>query len=149
MTVTFEGRVSSRSSNSASGPPGERVILELNPQRKEAILQLTGWPLLEPGSLNLEVVESVIDLLPESSAALTEDGSTVEYPDGWKHIPVLRQGYLYYHATAQAKGERRKHRSLGATGAKPGTRTRGIVCRPRHSHGTGGCRWRYRGGHSR
>lgn len=105
MTVTFEGRVSSRSSNSASGPPGERVILELNPQRKEAILQLTGWPLLEPGSLNLEVVESVIDLLPESSAALTEDGSTVEYPDGWKHIPVLRQGYLYYHATAQAKGE--------------------------------------------
>ena len=35
MTNRFTGTVSSRSSKSAIGPPGERVILELNPERRE------------------------------------------------------------------------------------------------------------------
>jgi hypothetical protein len=50
-----------RSSKSPLGPPGERVILDLNPERRERILELTAWPSLYSGSLNLEVVTTYVN----------------------------------------------------------------------------------------
>jgi hypothetical protein len=38
-----------------SGPPGEKAILKLNPERLERIVEATGWCNLEPGTLNLEL----------------------------------------------------------------------------------------------
>ncbi|MEX5669787.1 hypothetical protein ABFV57_33580, partial [Pseudomonas neuropathica] len=42
-------QVFSRSSKSAEGPPGEREILKLNPERSDGILSLCGWSRIEPG----------------------------------------------------------------------------------------------------
>lgn len=100
MPIRFTGRVSSRSSVATNGPPGEKAILELNPQRRVRILTLTGWPSLEPGTLNLEVDAGVLDLLQQAQTSLLEDARTIVYPDPWKSIPTRRKAYLYYKATA-------------------------------------------------
>jgi hypothetical protein len=99
MPKAFEGMVSSRSSTSAAGPPGEQVILELNPERREKLLELTSWRSLYPGTLNLEVDDAVLELLRDSETAWVEDAHEVRYPDSWQHIPKLRKAYLYYQGT--------------------------------------------------
>lgn len=104
MMKEFTGTVSSRSSKSAVGPPGERAILDLNPERRERILELTVWPSLYSGSLNLQVDDSVLDLLGQREPNWREDASHVLYPEGWKHIPVKRVAYLYYKGTARSRG---------------------------------------------
>ena len=102
MPKAFDGVVSSRSSTSAAGPPGEKVILELNPERRERILELTSWRSLFPGTLNLAVDEAALELLRESEAVWVEDAREVRYPDSWRHIPKLRKAYLYYQGTARS-----------------------------------------------
>lgn len=102
MPSAFEGVVSSRSSKSADGPPGERIILELNPNRREKLLELTSWRGLYPGTLNLEVDNTVLDLLHESEAVWVEDARQVRYPNSWRHIPQLRKSYLYFEGIARS-----------------------------------------------
>jgi hypothetical protein len=102
MPRKFIGRVFARSSTGKGGPPGEKAILELNPERRERILELTGWRSLEAGTLNLAVDDTVLDLLRQSEPDMTEDASTILYPEPWKHIPAIRKAYLYYKATACA-----------------------------------------------
>ena len=97
--MKFQGIVQFRSSiRPGSGPPGEAEVLALNPQRVEYILKTTGWIHLEPGSLNLTVDNAVVDDLLKLKPVLIEDGTTVRYPDAFKHIPQLRKAYYYYRA---------------------------------------------------
>ncbi len=103
--IKFTGVVTSRSSKSNQGPPGEKAILELNPQRLEGILEKTGWHSVEPGTLNLRVDNAVLASLLHSTPVLIEKAETVIYPEPWKHIPAMRRAYLYYDATARAKGK--------------------------------------------
>ena len=102
---SFFGEVTSRSSTNAGGPPGERDILKLNPQRKEAILQATGWNALEPGTLNLKVDENVVHKLLLLSPLVRESGKNIKYPQAYRHIPTMRVGYLYYQATVEYSGK--------------------------------------------
>lgn len=105
MAKHFVGVVSLRSSKNDNGPPGEMLILELNPQRRAKILELTGWDALEPGTLNLEVDNTVVEQLLTHKAAFIENGETVRYPARWKHIPLLRKAYYYYRAVARVQGK--------------------------------------------
>lgn len=105
MAMTVTGVVSRRSSvENPVGPPGEKEIQALNPARKERILEYTGWAKLEPGSLNLDVAESVLDLLLSFDPAITEPGTTIIYPEAHKTIPLMRKAYFYYDAEARANG---------------------------------------------
>jgi hypothetical protein len=104
----FTGRVQFRSSVKPDGPPGESEILSLNPQRRVDILRTTGWSRLEDGTLNLIVRDDVVDGLLEHKPLLIEDAKTVVYPSQWKHVPLKREAYYYYRATAVAKGKRQE-----------------------------------------
>ena len=103
--MKFTGKVFFRSSAApATGPPGEAEVQRLNPQRATTILEATGWPRLEPGSLNLKVERSVVSDLEKHTPAIEEDGDTIRYPDRYKHIPKRRKGYWYYKATLSRSG---------------------------------------------
>jgi hypothetical protein len=93
---TFPATVSSRSSRGPGGPPGEAEILALNPQRRDRILQTTGWASLFPGSLNLEVTPDCVHRLLLRAPAIREDAEDVQYPSAYASIPKLRVGYLYF-----------------------------------------------------
>jgi CTP-dependent riboflavin kinase len=93
---TFPATVSSRSSRGPGGPPGEADVLALNPQRRDRILQATGWSSLFPGSLNLEVTPDCVHCLLLHTPAIREDGENVRYPSAYAHIPKIRIGYLYF-----------------------------------------------------
>jgi hypothetical protein len=88
------------------GPPGEKEILRLNPQRRLTILEVTGWSRLENGSLNLSVNNHVVENLLVSKPAFVEKGESITYPEGYKHIPLVRKAYYYYRAVACANGLR-------------------------------------------
>jgi hypothetical protein len=92
------GSVRSRSTVGAGHTPSETTIHGLNPQREEAILALTGWPRLEPGTLNLEVPE--VEL---GDPAWVEAGDTVAYPHPFTHIPTRRVAYQYYRGTIRGQ----------------------------------------------
>jgi len=95
--LQFAGIVETRSSASQSGgPPGEAEVLALNPHRQEAILKLTGWKELYPGTLNLGTGEETLQRLLLCETVWREDASQVKYPDHYAHIPRQRIGYLYY-----------------------------------------------------
>lgn len=109
--MRFQGTFATRSSANpnlrppSKTPPGESEILRLNPARKQRILVITGWPRLEPGSLNLSIDSGVLEALLLYTPVWTELGSTVRYPPGWEHIPALRGEYYYYGAQANAAGK--------------------------------------------
>ena len=97
LEVRFEGNVQSRSSADPNhGPPGESEIQRLNPSRRETILDITGWPDLEPGTLNLQVPNSVLDALDNIEPVWVEDCSRILYPKPYEHIPAKRVAYYYY-----------------------------------------------------
>jgi hypothetical protein len=105
--LRFRGTVQFRSTATgggsvASAPPGEAEILELNPQRGQAILAVTGWGTIEPGTVNLRVEESVIAMLTGYAPAWVEEGDTIRYPASSGHIPLRRVRYYYYKATARS-----------------------------------------------
>jgi hypothetical protein len=104
--MVFEGFVQFRTSDvpDPRGPPGESRILELNPQRRDLILRVTRWPLLEPGTLNLDVPNSVVECLMNYRPLITEPGSSVVYPKPFERIPLFREASLYFSATASAHG---------------------------------------------
>jgi CTP-dependent riboflavin kinase len=108
--MKFSGVVSSRSSlpgrSATNSPPGEAELIALNPQRKAAILQATGWSDIFPGTLNIEVGQDVVDRLLDSEPVIREKGESVIYPSPFAHIPAIRKGYLYYRATVSASGLR-------------------------------------------
>lgn len=54
----ISGKVTFRSSSRSCGPPGEREIAKLNPQRIAAILRLTGWAGLKPGRLTSTAIRA-------------------------------------------------------------------------------------------
>ena len=122
MTVLrFRGAVGFRSSGpNPTGPPGETALHALNPQRVEGIRGATGWPKLEPGSLNLSVPNDVVDHLIALAPSWTEDGGTVVYPPPFEHIPALRQAYLYYLGEAQVSGKRQQVLVRSARNPLPG-----------------------------
>ena len=104
--LRFVGYVSFRSSlPNAGGPPGEVAIHSLNPQRETQICALTGWPRLEPGSLNLDVQDDVVPKLKALAPTWEEDGNTVIYPPSLEHIPKGRGAYLYYLGESQSGGK--------------------------------------------
>jgi hypothetical protein len=113
MTIRLNGTVKLRSSatpasaNAQSGPPGEAALLAMNPQRATKICLLTGWPRLEPGSLNLIVPKGPFDALVRLTPLWAEDGATVSYPAPFAAIPKMRGPYLYFHASATT-GDRRE-----------------------------------------
>ena len=95
----FKAVVGSRTSGGqVGGPPGESEVLALNPQRRDRILQATGWKDLVPGTLNLEVSEEPVHRLLLCTPLILEKGEDVKYPHQYAHIPKLRVGYLYYWA---------------------------------------------------
>ena len=96
--ITFQGIVELRSSATAAvgGPPGEAEVLSLNPERRDRILQATGWKTVFPGSLNLRVTEDCVHRLLLCIPIIRERGEEVVYPDAYSHIPKLRVGYLYF-----------------------------------------------------
>lgn len=98
-------QVFSRSSRSTEGPPGERDLMELNPERVEGILALCGWSRLEPGTLNLSLGFSFDDVAQSIAPGFYEAGSEVVYPDGYLHIPKLRVGYWYYQGYLHYQGK--------------------------------------------
>jgi hypothetical protein len=74
----------------------------MNPQRATKICLLTGWPRLEPGSLNLIVPKDSFDALGRMTPLWAEDGTTVTYPAPFTAIPKMRGPYLYFLASATA-----------------------------------------------
>lgn len=94
--MQFTGKVFPRSTARSGGPPGEAAVLALNPQRREAILNATGWHSLESGSLNLSVNHVVPDALLRFTPALVEEGASVKYPPAYAHFPGLRMRYFYF-----------------------------------------------------
>jgi hypothetical protein len=104
--LAITGSVQFRSSlTEPPGPVGEKEILALNPQRAAHILGVTGWPTLEPGSLNLKVGPGVVEALGGLRPTWREDGSSVRYPAQYAHIPKMREAYLYFLGTAK-RGDR-------------------------------------------
>jgi hypothetical protein len=104
--MIINGLVRFRSSriDGPNGPPGEAAILALNPQRRDAILKVTGWANLEPGSLNLEVADGVVDTLMSFEPSLIESGNSIVYPAPYQHIPRMRGEYYYFTACGTAHG---------------------------------------------
>ncbi|MDH1443985.1 methyltransferase domain-containing protein [Pseudomonas sp. GD03721] len=101
-----KARVFSRSSTQAGGPPGERELLELNPDRHAGILNITGWPTLYAGTLNLQIRFNFEEVAKNIAPLFYENGSDVIYPQEYAHIPALRIGYWYYQGYVQFKGKR-------------------------------------------
>ncbi len=98
----FSAIVSSRSTKAAaSGPPGEKEILRLNPQRGATIRHATGWSQLVEGTLNLEVPRGVVSQLSSCTHLIFESPSQVTYPPPYQWIPEMRGGYFYYRATIE------------------------------------------------
>ena len=104
VSNNFFGRIYYRSSKDIDGP-GEKILLALNPQRREAILKTTGWDALEPGTLNLKVAQEVQDALFSYEPVLSEDGETLIYPKPFEGIPKRRRFYVYYPGIARASGK--------------------------------------------
>jgi hypothetical protein len=94
----FTATVSARSSRGVGGPPGEKKVMELNPNRIERLRLATGWSQVELGSLNLEVIDGVVDRLAQCALAMEESASEILYPSPYQSIPTRRGGYLYYRA---------------------------------------------------
>ena len=95
--MRFCGVLDSRSSTRPNfGPPGESAIQALNPQRRDAILRLTEWDELHPGTLNVKVGSDVVPLLSKMAPNWREDGSDITYPLGFEYILKLRKAYLYF-----------------------------------------------------
>ena len=101
--MEFTARVSARSSRGIGGPPGEAEVLRLNPQRQTIILQATGWSQLIQGTLNLEVVQGIVEQLLSHEPLINEPGSSATYPPPYQGIPLMRRGYLYYVATVSRR----------------------------------------------
>jgi CTP-dependent riboflavin kinase len=104
IELQFEAEVRLRSSRPGAvkkGPAGEAELLQLNPQRLQAIRQLTGWSDVYPGTLNLQVNECVLDELLSIQPGWFEPPETIRHPS--PKIPFLRGGYLYY--TCRIKNE--------------------------------------------
>jgi hypothetical protein len=107
MALTFRGTVKLRNSVASASerrrnPPGEAEVLALNPQRAKLICSLTGWPRLEPGTLNLIVSKEAFDALVGFIPLWVEEGETITYPPRFAHIPKQRGPYLYFRAKAKA-----------------------------------------------
>lgn len=107
MNLMLTGHPSFRSSIRSGGPPGERDIIKLNPQRRENILRITGWTELEPGTLNVDLDRAQFDQLTSEIAIWIEDGASVVYPPNYQHIPKKREAYFYYLGKLHFKGETR------------------------------------------
>lgn len=97
--MKFKAEISSRSSLQRTGPPSETEILRLNPQRREIILNKTGWDELHEGTLNLRVDKSVANQIRKMKPLIREPGNSVYYPEPYKNIPKLRKNYFYYRGT--------------------------------------------------
>ena len=66
------------------------------------ILRATGWDVLSPGTLNLEVDEQVVDGLISLRPVIREPGSEVRYPEPYQHIPQYRIAYLYFRGSVRS-----------------------------------------------
>jgi len=104
----FTGRFFVRGSAAQRSPtqaPSESQIQQLNPKRKSAILNVTGWKTLADGSLNLHVDDAVVEALASLRPALEEPGEGIVYPPSHEGVPKMRKGYWYYAGTAR-KGDK-------------------------------------------
>jgi len=99
-------KVFSRSSRTQGGPPGEREILAINPNRYDGILGVTGWQRIEPGTLNLQLLFNFTEAARNIAPLFYESGESVCYPQGYEHIPKARMGYWYYQGYVQSQGQR-------------------------------------------
>jgi len=97
--MKFKAEISSRSSLQRTGPPSETEILRLNPQRREIILNKTGWDELYEGTLNLRAHESVVNQIRKMKPFIREPGNSVYYPAPYQDISKERKNYFYYRGT--------------------------------------------------
>ncbi len=66
--------------------------------RKDRLAAAGGW------IVKLKSTKSVVEGLGALSAFWHESADEVVYPEEYKHIPLLRQGYLYYRGVASRGG---------------------------------------------
>lgn len=105
--MIFSGRVQFRSSSgprAGTGPPGEKAIQRLNPNRERRIRAATGWDSLAPGSLNLAVDDSVLQELARHVPTIEEAADDIVYPNEYVYIPRRRVAYWYYSARVERAG---------------------------------------------
>ena len=105
--MIFAGRVRFRSSlrsHAPSGPPGEAEIQRLNRARVERVLAATGWDRLAPGTLNLEVPQTVVGALALHIPILTESAGDITYPPAYDYIPKMRRAVTGYFEGRAHKG---------------------------------------------
>ena len=115
--LKFDGLVYSRSSKKPGhGPPGETELLELNPGRRELILEKTGWDKLQPGTLNVHVENRHVRALEDIKPVFDEP--PIKYPEQYANIPVKRGGYRYYKCRLKAANGK-KVRGLVRCAKKP------------------------------
>lgn len=97
ITIKLKGKVCSRSSIKPGGPPGETEIQRKNPQRIKLILEKTGWPRVEAGTLNVDCYdEEPGQILSTVQPKFFEPPGFVDYPTPYESIPLNRKGYNYY-----------------------------------------------------
>ena len=99
--IEFIATVSARSSlpGGGRGAPGETVVSGLNPDRMARLQKLMGWSRVEPGTLNFELQVSLVEVgLEKLTPAWVEPPESVRYPEGYGHIPKLRDGWRYFRA---------------------------------------------------
>ena len=93
----FQGKYQRRSSKlGARKIIGEKNILQINPGRVARLLEVTGWPDLYPGSLNLEVPIAVVTDLESLQELYFEHPQLIRYPEGLSNPAEKRGGYNYY-----------------------------------------------------
>ena len=121
--VKLTGRVEHRSGGrtTSGDAPSESTILDLNPERRRRLTELTGWVRLFRGTLNLTGVAIAETLrLDESEEAPSEDPADVLYPEDWGHIPELRGGWRYWEADAfKAPGSNARVEVLARRARRP------------------------------
>jgi CTP-dependent riboflavin kinase len=95
----FQGTYQPRSSRpGACKTSGEKNILKINPERVKRLTDVTGWPKLYLGSLNLAVADAVISNLESLKELYFEHPELITYPDGFNSPSPAehRGGYNYY-----------------------------------------------------
>nr|NQU91123.1 DUF120 domain-containing protein [Bacteroidota bacterium] len=92
----FTGQVYLGSSVGNAGPPGETEISKHNPQRIIKLIELCSFDSLEPGTLNLNVDESVVKFLKNLNPDWLEPPNEINPPNDHYDIHYKRGGYKYF-----------------------------------------------------
>lgn len=105
VVVIFKGTVRRRSSANPPLQPevaGEGEVFRCNPQRKNRIMEKTGWNTVFDGTLNLVADEGMLNHLKTICPLFFESPKDIKHPTN-QEIPVKRGGYNFFLATASVR----------------------------------------------